>query len=121
MTINNALDGLPRASLVEAIYRVSKIVSRSPHNLDSKSSRVRYLRPEERRRIAIAVADIISEIEKASDFNIDNLPVAERAEVLGKLYQSLFEHIAPESDQGMSGDELLEELYEHSDAELQHF
>lgn len=115
MTIDSAVSGLPRNALVEAIYRASRIVSETQYDFDNKKVRTRYIRPKERLRISNAVAEIITEIENASEFKVSDLPDDKRAEVLSKLYASLAEHIIASSEDSPSAEALIEELHSASD------
>lgn len=111
MTIDHAVSGLSRSSMVEALYRASRIVSEAPYDFDGEALRIKIMVPSEKERVSRAVEKIIAEIERASDAKIGELPEEQKAAVLGDLYATLLERSNAESLSFQSVEDLLKELH----------
>jgi hypothetical protein len=112
MSIDVQLKDFSRSSLIEAIYQISLAVSRSGSQIDSDALTPDYLSTEERKRVSEVVAEIITNIESAADFRLDELPPEQRAKVLAQLYSQLSAHLVPQGKSATErGRRLLRELH----------
>lgn len=106
MSLDAAVAGLSRPVMVEAIYRASRMITEKANEPLEDAN----LSAEQRRQVAEAVADIVVEIEQASNFQIADLPAEKRAQVLSELYHYLSGHIVSRVSK-KEGKALLAELH----------
>ncbi|HQV02456.1 MULTISPECIES: hypothetical protein [unclassified Novosphingobium] len=106
------IDDLDRSSIIETIYQASLAVSKSGYKIDSNKMTPSYISNRDRKKIASTVAEIVTQIEGASNIKLDDLPQNQRAKLLTDLYTQLSAYIlrgAPENS--ARGKRLLEELH----------
>lgn len=111
MSLNLAIPDMSQTSLIEAIYRASRMVTHTGYDFDNEDTRPSHLSAKERKQIAKVVAEIVEDIERASNTSISDLPAKQRAEMLRKLYAYLEKHVATPHANEISDKELLADLH----------